>query len=115
MKKLSDDLYGFTDNMHERALALEDEIDALKADKEDALSIRFDWDRAHELLDDHGVLTSGHLVERLRPVLKVWEAIGISPGQSCADLKLLCNNTGPEVIEAFRVYVAAHRSAEEAS
>lgn len=30
MKKLSDDLYGFTDNMHERALTLETRVAELE-------------------------------------------------------------------------------------
>lgn len=37
MKKLSDDLYGFTDNMHERALALETRIKELEETLRDAL------------------------------------------------------------------------------
>ena len=121
MKKLSDDLYGFTANMHERALALEAERDALLAYKNEVEGIhviygflRKEFKQAHKLLDAHGVLNTPPrefqeaLVERIEALLKLWESIGNFSGQCCADLKFLCN-TAPEVKEAVRAYRAAHR------
>ena len=73
-----------------------------------------DWERAHDLLDKHGVLATPrqevghHLIERIEAVLKVWDAIGLHSGQCCEDLKYLCNTT-PEVTEAIRAFRAGHR------
>lgn len=49
MKKLSDDLWGYTDNMHERALALESRIEELEErDRQNIAAWKADNER-HEL------------------------------------------------------------------
>lgn len=76
--------------------------------------IQSDWERAHALLDTHGVLTvqsyaiGEHLIDRLKAVLKVWDAIGQHSGQACHDLRFLCNST-PEVNAAIDAYRASYR------
>lgn len=79
-------------------------------------AIQSDWERAHELLDKHGVLAVGpgqmgvHLIDRLEAVLKVWDAIGDHSAQCCHDLRFLCNST-PEVNRAIEAHRAAYRGA----
>lgn len=76
--------------------------------------IQSDWERAHALLDAHGVLTTPphaigeHLIDRLEAVLKVWDAIGEHSAQCCHDLRFLCNST-PEVNRAIDAHRAAYR------
>ena len=77
--------------------------------------VRSYWERAHELLNKHGVLTTPesemgvHLIDRLEAVLKVWDAIGELSAHSCHDLRFLCN-TPEEAINAIRAYREAHRA-----
>ena len=79
-------------------------------------AIQSDWERAHELLDRHGVLAVGpgqmgvHLIERLEAVLKVWDAVGQMSGASCHDLRFLCNTSDGQV-EAIEAHRAAYRAA----
>lgn len=82
-----------------------------KAELDDLRLSHSDWERAHEMLDQHGVMTSGpremgvHLIDRLAGALTVWDAIGKLSAASCHDLRFLCN-VPQEVIQA----IAAHRA-----
>ena len=79
-------------------------------------AIQSDWERAHELLDKHGVLATPrqevghHLIERIEAVLKVWDAVGQMSGASCHDLRFLCNTSDGQV-EAIEAHRAAYRAA----
>lgn len=74
-----------------------------------------DWERAHELLDQHGVMNAQpgqigtHLIERLEAVLKVWDAIGELSARSCHDLRFMCN-TPEEAVKAIQSHREAHRA-----
>jgi hypothetical protein len=76
--------------------------------------IQSDWERAHDLLDKHGVLTTPpghcgvHLITRLEAVLKVWDAVGQHSAQVCHDLRFLCNSND-EVKAAIEAHRAAYR------
>lgn len=85
--------------------------EARVAELEDHALSHSDWERAHDLLDQHGVKlgtpTAGvHLIERLQAVLAVWDSIGRLSANSCHDLRFLCN-VPREAIDA----IAAHRAA----
>ena len=86
----------------------------------DARATRSDWERAHELLDAAGVLTTPkgamgvHLIDRLEAVLAVWRGVGQMSGASCHDLRFLCNTSEGQV-EAIKAHRAAFRPADEAS
>ena len=79
-------------------------------------AIQSDWERAHELLDKHGVMTMPgndmgvHLITRIEALLKVWEPIGRLSASSCHDLRFLCN-TPEEAIEAIKAHREAYRAA----
>lgn len=75
------------------------------------LAIQHDWERAHDLLDKHGVLTTPkgamgvHLITRLEAVLKVWDAVGVLSGNRAHDLKFTCDDADTKAA------IAAHRIA----
>lgn len=76
--------------------------------------IRSDWERAHELLDGAGILSTPkgemgvHLIDRLKAVLAVVEPIGRLSAGCCHNLKFLCN-VAPETVEAIAAHRAAYR------
>lgn len=72
-------------------------------------AVRSDWERAHDLLDEAGVLTNkesrvgAHLIDRIRALLLVWGPIGELSARSCHDPRFICN-TPKEAIAAIQVY-----------
>jgi hypothetical protein len=73
MKKLSDDLYGFTDNMHKRALALETErdqaVDELKQCR--ALLDSYDF---HQTGIHNGIMAMNNRIKKLESDLRLFKA-----------------------------------------
>lgn len=91
---------------------LEARIFELEVQVKDAKNIQSDWERAHDLLDKAGVLTTppghcgNHLIKRIEAVLAVWTPIGELSGQTCQDLKFVCN-TSKETIAAIKAHRAS--------
>jgi hypothetical protein len=77
----------------------------------DARATLSDWEDAHELLDAAGVLTTPHgqtgvhLIDRLKAVLAVWDAVGSLSGQRAQNLDYVCEDADTKAA------IAAHRAA----